>query len=131
LYTVQAAPTLAAELTDGQRILATDGRPVLDIYTVDYRDRLDSSPETATAFGAQFRLLTFTVWYFLRALHVAVSARKRAKSPMARLPLVTGFGAALTLLFSVVLTAVAIAVTFGLVAPARFLIARLTPSRSA
>ncbi len=103
-------------LTDGRRIVAGGGQPLMDLYTVPYRDRL---PEAATAgenpgVWALVKLMVTQVVYFLQALALLLNARKRAKSPMAKWQLVVGFGAVAALLGAVVITIVAILVAVGL-----------------
>jgi fumarate reductase subunit D len=115
-YAVRNINDLGA-LTGGRRIVAGDEQPLMDLYTVEYRDRL---PEAATAaekagVWALVKLMVIQVVYFLQALALLVRAHKRAKSPMAKWQLVVGYGAVAALLGAVVITIVAILVALGLV----------------
>jgi hypothetical protein len=114
-YAVRSLDGPGPALTDGRRIVAGDEQPLLDLYTVAYRDRL---PAVAAADGkagawALARLALTQVRYFLRALLLLMDARKRAKTQMAKWQLVFGFGAVAALLGAVVLTLLAILVALG------------------
>ncbi len=115
-YAVRSLDSPGPALTDGRRIVAGDGQPLMDLYTVPYRDRL---PEAAAAgekpgVWALVKLMVTQVVYFLQALALLLNARKRAKTPMAKWQLVVGFGAVAALLGAVVITIVAILVALGL-----------------
>lgn len=115
-YAVRGLDSLGPGLTDGRRIVAGNGRPLVDLYTVPYRDHL---PETATAgekpgVGALAKLLVVQVMYFWQALRLLLNARKRAKSRMSKWQLIVGFGATTALLGAVVITIVAIVAALGL-----------------
>ena len=145
-YAVQAAEVIDPSMIDGQRILDEHGAAVLDIYTVDYRDRL--SPQAVAAGGLKGLTvrLAFQLWYFARVLALLAPARKRAKSFVAKAQLVIGFGAAIALLLMTIITGLAIltslgiykspaasgtaadAVAIGLTAITTWLLARIEPS---
>jgi pimeloyl-ACP methyl ester carboxylesterase len=116
-YAVRGLDSPGPALTDGRRIVAGDEQPLMDLYTVPYRDRL---PETATAgekpgVWALVKLLVTQVVYFGQALWLLLKARKRAKTRMARWQLVVGFGTVVALLGAVVITIAAIVAALGLV----------------
>jgi len=116
-YAVRSLDSPGPALTDGRRIVTGNEQPLMDLYTVPYRDRL---PETATAgekpgVWALVKLLVIQVVYFGQALRLLLNARKRAKTPMAKWQLVVGFGSVVALLSAVVLTIVAIVAALGLV----------------
>jgi hypothetical protein len=108
------SPSASAHLTDGQRIVKTGNGPVLDVYTVDYRTLLKSPQVAGSGIGATLRRLAFALWYFFRTLLLVLSARRRAKSPIAKLQLIIGFGAVVVLLLSVVFTVLAVLAALGL-----------------
>jgi fumarate reductase subunit D len=115
-YAVRGLDSPGPVLTDGRRIVAGDAQPLMDLYTIAYRDRL---PEAATAgeqpgVWALVKLMVTQVVYFLQALALLLNARRRAKTPMAKWQLVVGFGAVAALLGAVVITIVAILVALGL-----------------
>jgi hypothetical protein len=116
-YAVRSLDSPGPTLTDGRRIVAGNEQPLMDLYTVPYRDRL---PGTATAgekpgVWALVKLLITQVAYFGQALGLLLDARKRAKTPMAKWQLVVGFGTVVALLGAVVITIVAIVAALGLV----------------
>jgi hypothetical protein len=116
-YAVRSLDSPGPALTDGRRIVAGNEQPLMDLYTVPYRDRL---PEPATAgekpgVWALARLLITQVAYFGQALRLLLNARKRAKTPMAKWQLVIGFGTVVALLGAVIITIVAIVAALGLV----------------
>jgi hypothetical protein len=118
-YAVRGLDSPGPALTDGRRIVAGDGQPLMDLYTVAYRDRL---PQAATAgkktgVWALIKLMVIQVVYFLPALVLLLNARKRAKTPMAKWQLVVGLGAVAALLGAVVITIVAILAALGLNLP--------------
>jgi hypothetical protein len=108
------SPSASAHLTDGQRIVKTGSGPVLDVYTVDYRPLLKLPQVAGTGIGATLRRLAFTLWYFLRTLVLVLSARRRAKSRVAKLQLLIGFGVVVVLLLSVIFTVLAVLAALGL-----------------
>jgi hypothetical protein len=89
----------------------------MDLYTVAYRDRLPAAATAGEKPGvwALIKLMVTQVVYFLQASAWLLNASKRAKTPMAKLQLVVGFGAVAALLGAVVITIVAILVALGLV----------------
>jgi hypothetical protein len=114
-YAVRSLGNPDPALTDGRRIVTGSEQPLVDLYTVPYRDRL---PETVTAgerssAWALVKLLVTQVVYFGQALRLLLDARKRAKTLMARWQLVVGFGAVVALLGAVVVTLVAIVAALG------------------
>jgi hypothetical protein len=116
-YAVRSLDSQGPALTDGRRIVAGNEQPLMDLYTVPYRDRL---PETAAAgekpgVWALVKLLITQVAYFWQALRLLLNARKRAKTSMAKWQLVVGFGTVVALLGAVVITIVAIVAALGLV----------------
>jgi pimeloyl-ACP methyl ester carboxylesterase len=116
-YAVRSLDAPGPALTDGRRIVAGNEQPLMDLYTVPYRDRL---PETATTgdkpgVWALVKLLITQVAYFGQALRLLLNARNRAKTPMAKWQLVVGFGTVVALLGAVVVTIVAIVAALGLV----------------
>lgn len=116
-YAVRSLDGPGPALTDGRRIVAGNEQPLMDLYTVPYRDRL---PETATTgekpgVWALVKLLITQVAYFGQALQLLLNARNRAKTRMAKWQLVVGFGAVVALLGAVVITIVAIVAALGLV----------------
>lgn len=116
-YAVRSLDSPSPALTDGRRIVAGNDQPLMDIYTVPYRDRL---PQTATAgekpsVWALGKLLFTQVAYFCQALRLLLNARRRAKTKMAKWQLIIGFGAVVALLGAVAITIVAIVAALGLV----------------
>ena len=86
-YAVRGLDSPGPALTDGRRIVTGDERPLMDLYTVPYRDRL---PEAATAgekagVWALVKLMLTQVVYFLEALGLLLNARNRAKTRIAKL----------------------------------------------
>ena len=116
-FSVSSLDHKSEALTDGRRILNAQGTPVVDFHTVAYRDRLPKVKTDADTTGAAalVKLLLRQIWYFVRALALFVGAGKRAKSPMAKLQLVYGFGAVLVLVLGIALTVVAILVAVGVI----------------
>jgi pimeloyl-ACP methyl ester carboxylesterase len=115
-YAVRSLDSPGPALTDGRRIVAGNEQPLMDLYTVPYRDSL---PQPATAgekpgVWALVKLLVTQVVYFGQALRLLLSARKRAKTRMARWQLVVGSGAVVALLGAVVITIAAIVAALGL-----------------
>jgi hypothetical protein len=108
------SPSASAHLTDGQRIVKTGSGPVLDVYTVDYRPLLKLPQVSGGGIGATLRRLAFALSYFFRTLLLVLSARRRAKSRVAKLQLVIGFGVVVVLLLSVVFTVLAVLAALGL-----------------
>ena len=116
-YAVSSLDSPGPALTNGRRIVAGNGQPLMDLYTVPYRDRL---PETATTgdkpgVWALARLLITQVAYFGQALRLLLNARNRAKTRMAKWQLVVGFGTVVALLGAVIITIAAIVAALGLV----------------
>jgi pimeloyl-ACP methyl ester carboxylesterase len=116
-YAVRSLDSPGAALTDGRRIVAGNEQPLMDLYTVPYRDRL---PQTAAAgekpgVWALVKLLVTQVVYFGQALWLLLNARKRAKTFMAKWQLIVGFGTVAVLLGAVVITIAAIVAALGLV----------------
>jgi len=116
-YAVRSLDSPSPALTDGRRIVAGNDQPLMDLYTVPYRDRL---PQIATAgekpsVWALAKLLITQVAYFWQALRLLLNARRRAKTNMAKWQLVIGFGTVVALLGAVVITTVAIVAALGLV----------------
>jgi hypothetical protein len=113
-YAAEELPSPNARLTDGRRIVRTGSGPVLDIYTVDYRPLLKLPEVAGSGIGPTLRRLAFALLYFFRTLVLVLPASKRAKSRIARLQLVIGFGAVVVLLLSVVFTVLAVLAALGL-----------------
>jgi hypothetical protein len=113
-YAVQAAETIDASMTDGQRILDKDGAAVLDMYTVDYRNRLGLPAAAAGGLKGLITGLLLQIWYFARIVALLLPARKRAKDLAARAQIAIGFGAGLALLLMIILTCLAILTSLGL-----------------
>jgi pimeloyl-ACP methyl ester carboxylesterase len=116
-YAVRSLDSPGPALADGRRIVAGNEQPLMDLYTVPYRDRL---PETATAaekpgVWALVKLVITQVAYFWQALRLLLNARNRAKTSMAKWQLVVGFGTVVALLGAVVITIAAIVAALGLV----------------
>jgi len=103
-YAAEAVPSPSAHLTDGRRIVRAGSDPALDVYTLDYRPRLQRPRVAGDGILAATRRFALAVWYFLRALVLVLRARKRAKSGIAKWQLVLGFGAAFVLLLAAVFT---------------------------
>jgi pimeloyl-ACP methyl ester carboxylesterase len=116
-YAVQAADTIDTSMTDGQRLLDEHGDAVLELYTVDYRDRLGTPTVAAGGLKGLVISLAFQLWYFARVVALFFPARKRAKSLMAKVQLLIGFGATLALLVMIVVTCLAILAALGLYKP--------------
>jgi hypothetical protein len=104
-------------LSDGRRILDEQDRPVLDFFTVAYRDKLTKVAQDpgSSSVLALAKLLLVQVTYFLRALTLFAGAGRRAKSAMAKWQLVVGFGAVVLLLLGVLVTVSAILVALGVI----------------
>lgn len=113
-YTAEEVRSPSVCLTDGRRLVRDGSAPVLDIYTVDYRPLLKLPGVAGTGVGAALQRLAFTLVYFIRSLALVLSARRRAKSPIAKWQLIIGFGAVILLLLSVVFTALAVLAALGL-----------------
>jgi hypothetical protein len=113
-YAVQAADAIDSSMTDGHRILDEHGTAVLDMYTVDYRDRLAAPAVAAGGLKGLAVRLTFQLWYFARVVALLFRARRRAKSFVAKVQMVIGFGAALALVSAMVITALSILAALGL-----------------
>lgn len=113
-FETEAVLSLSKHLSDGQRIVEAKRGPVLDLYMLDYRDRLRLVDVTGTGVGAAVRRFVLALWYFLRAFALVLNAGKNAKSRVAKLQLLVGFGAVLVLLASVVFTVLAVLVSLGL-----------------
>jgi hypothetical protein len=102
-------------LTDGRRIVKVADGPMLDVYMLDYRPRLQlRNVAVGEGVGAAVRRFMFALWYFLRALTLVLPAGKRAKRPLAKWQLVIGFGATVILLLSVVFTVLAVLAALGI-----------------
>lgn len=103
-------------LLNGKRIVEAKKGPVLDLYMLDYRPRLQLVEVTGTGVGAALRRFALASWYFLRILMLVLNAGtgKRAKTPIAKLQLLIGFGAVLVLLTSLVFTVLAVLASVGL-----------------
>jgi hypothetical protein len=102
------------QLRNGQRIVEAKSGPVLDLYMLDYRPRLQLAAVAGTGVGAALRRLALVLWYFFRALGLVLDGRRRAKSRVAKWQLVIGLGAVVLLLVSVVFTALAVLASVGL-----------------
>jgi hypothetical protein len=113
-YAVQAAESVDASMTDGQRILDEDGAAVLDIYTVDYRDRLLVPAAARGGLKGLASQLLLHLWYFARVVVLLFPARKRAKSLVAKTQIAIGFGSALALLLLIIFTFLAILTALGM-----------------
>jgi pimeloyl-ACP methyl ester carboxylesterase len=114
-YASEEIPSLGPELTDGRRIVSTDGsRTLLEIFMLDYRSGLHNpDTESSNVFDAIRRFL-LTLLYFFRVLALVIPARRRAKRPIAKLQLVIGFGATVVMFLSVIFTALAVLVALGI-----------------
>jgi len=115
------SPGPGQSLTDGRRIVAGDDQPLMDLYTVAYRDCLPKAAATEGKAGVWtlVRLVITQLLYFLQALLLLVDARKRAKSRKSRWQLVLGSGFVAVLLGAVAVTIVAILAALGVVTPAK------------
>jgi hypothetical protein len=116
MFEAEEVRSPSRQLCDGRRIVEAKTRPVLDLYTLDYRPRLQLAEVTGTSVGAAVRRFALALWYFLRALVLVLNAGagRRAKRPVAKLQLVVGLGAVLVLLASVVFTVLAVLVSVGM-----------------
>jgi pimeloyl-ACP methyl ester carboxylesterase len=112
-YAVQAAETIDASLSDGQRILDDHGAAVLDMYTVDYRDRLRIPAAARGGLKGLAIRLMLLLWYFARVVVLLFPARKRAKNLVAKVQIAIGFGSALALLLLIIFTFLAILTALG------------------
>ena len=115
-FETEAVRSPSKHLSDGQRIVEAKKTPVLDLYMLDYRDRLQLVDVTGTGVSAAVRRFALALWYFLRAFALVLNAGagRHAKRPVAKLQLLVGFGAVLVLLASVVFTVLAVLVSLGL-----------------
>ena len=115
-FEAEPVPSPSDHLSDGQRIVEAKKGPVLDLYMLDYRQRLQLVDVTGTGISAAVRRFALALWYFLRAFALVLNAGagRHAKRPVAKLQLLVGLGAVLVLLASVVFTVLAVLVSLGL-----------------
>jgi len=113
-FAAEAVASPSAELTDGRRVVRTEGGPVLDVYLVDYRPRLKLTDVSGDDAGATLRRFGRALAYFIRALVLVLAAQRRAKSPIAKVQLLMGLGAVAVLYLSVIFTALAVLASLGL-----------------
>ena len=100
-------------LRNGQRIIEANSGPVLDLFMLDYRPRLQRPAVVGTGVGASLRSLGLAFWYFLRALVLVLNAGRRAKSRVAKVQLLIGLSGIVLLLALVAFTALAVLVSVG------------------
>lgn len=113
-FSAEEVPSPSKHLGNGQRIVEAKSGPVLDLFILDYRPRLQRSGIDGTGAEAALRRLAVALWYFLRALVLVLNARRRAKSGVAKWQLVIGLSGVVLLLALVVFTALAVLVSVGL-----------------
>jgi pimeloyl-ACP methyl ester carboxylesterase len=115
-YAVRSLDSPGPALTDGRRIVAGAEQPLMDLYTVAYRERLPQAAIAGEKSGvwALAKVMGIQVVYFGRAMNLLRHAQNRAKTRMAKWQLVVGYGAVVVLLGAVVSTIVAILVALGL-----------------
>jgi hypothetical protein len=113
-YVAQEVASPSAYLVEGRRISEVGGGPVLDLYTVDYHQRLNLPDDTGTSTSNVLRRFGTAFGQFCAALLILVSASRRAKSTVAKWQLVLGLGVVVLLFLSAVFTALAVLVALGL-----------------
>ncbi|MEV4534382.1 hypothetical protein AB0J82_11190 [Asanoa sp. NPDC049518] len=113
-YAAQELPSASKRMTEGRRIVDASGGVVLDIYTVDYHAALDLPDASGTGVTQSLRRFGRALGHLLGAVLMLLSARKRAKSTVAKLQLVIGLGAVVLLMLSAVFTGLAILVALGI-----------------
>lgn len=102
MYTVEKVSSPSAHLIEGRRIVRAKSGPVLDLYTLDYRPRLQRPASAGSGEAGALRRLVNAVWYFGRTVVLVLHARRRAKSPIAKWQLAIGLVAVAVMLLSVV-----------------------------
>lgn len=113
-FAVEPAPDgLAGAVTDHCRIVEVGAGPVLDLCTADYRGVLRRRSVSGEGVWAGIKRLIWAVWYFLRSARLLFGARRRAKSGLARMQLLLGYGASFLLLLFVLATGFSVGVTLG------------------
>lgn len=107
---VETKVTAPRGLRVGKTVLAKDDTPILRVFELDYRARLDTSSSAAgpPASPGVFRSSAFALFGMVRLIKALPQA---AKSPMAKLQLAYGLIAVLALMVSA-----AVAIVAGLVA---------------
>lgn len=105
-YTVEHGPTSAdgTKMADHWRIVDEAGQPVLDLSTVDYRPLLRKNTGSGDGVKATLRQLVTALRCLGMTVPLLLSARKRAKSGLARAQLGVGILAAVVLLVVLGLT---------------------------
>lgn len=147
-YAVRSLDSPGPALADGRRIVASDEQPLMDVFTVTYRDSLPqaAAPGGKSGLWTLARLVLTQLSYFLHALLLLVNARKRAKTRMAKWQMVYASGLVAALLGAVAVTIVSIlgalgvltlpsysgtftdAVAIGLTGVTSWALAKLTPT---
>lgn len=115
-FTVESGPTVAGggKVADHCRIVDGGGTPVLEFRTVDYHAGLNPKASVkGDGLKASVLQLVTALACFGRSVRLLMSARKRAKSRLAKAQLAVGAAAAVVLFVFFLLTVYAVAVALG------------------
>jgi MFS family permease len=100
-------------IAEGRRIVKARSGPVLDIYAIDYLPSVDLPDASGSGVAAALQRFGLAVVHLAAAIAMVLSARRRAKTTVAKLQLVIGLGAEFPLILSAIFTGLAVLVALG------------------